>query len=310
LYRRAGVDSRASVLGDEQGHLDFYDPNADIPSTAQRMLVYEQHAAELAGRACRDALERAQTRPAGITHLITVSCTGFSAPGVDLQLMNGLGLPATIRRTHIGFMGCHAGVNAVAVAHAYASSDPGARVLICCVELCSLHFDHAPDAQGHVANALFADGSAAAVITQSNSDHVRIVRTGSIVLPESAELMRWYIGDQGFRMRLSPTVPGMLAEHVPPWLSRWLGESDLSISEIGSWAVHPGGPRVLGALCTGLGLDPEAVSISRAVLREHGNMSSATLFYILQRLLDADAPLPILATAFGPGLAGEAVLLS
>ncbi len=311
LYRRAGVESRASVLADRDGDMALYRPGTELPSTARRMRVYERHSAGLAQRACREALHRAQTRPARITHLITVSCTGFAAPGMDLELMTALGLPATTRRTHIGFMGCHGAVNAIAVARAFAGADPSARVLVCCVELCSLHFDHDADAQGHVANALFADGAAAAVIAANDApDAVRIEQTGSIVFPESADMMSWRIGDHGFRMRLSPAVPALLAEHVPPWLAAWLAGSGRSIAGVGSWAIHPGGPRVLGALSDALGLDPQAVAVSRAVLARNGNMSSATLLFIIQRLLDEHAPMPLLATAFGPGLAGEALLLT
>ncbi|MBL4699423.1 MAG: type III polyketide synthase [Phycisphaerales bacterium] len=310
LYRRAGVKTRSSVLADHEGRLAFYNPEHQLPSTAQRMRVYEQHAGALAERACREAFHRADTSPGQITHLITVSCTGFAAPGVDLELIRELGLSTATRRTHIGFMGCHAAVNALAVAQAFAGCDTHARVLICCVELCSLHFDHEADAQGHVANALFADGAAAAIIAASDTDPICLKQTGSIVLPHSADMMSWHIGDQGFRMRLSPRVPAVLAENVPPWLHDLLAQSGRSVSDIGSWAVHPGGPRMLGALSDALGLDPGMVAVSRTVLAQNGNMSSATLLFIIQQLLDDKPPMPLLAAAFGPGLSGEAILLT
>lgn len=310
LYRRAGVQTRSSVVADKDGNLGFYNPDLQLPSTADRMRVYEKHAGVLAARACREAFSRAGTKPSQITHLVTVSCTGFGAPGVDLELINELNLPASTRRTNIGFMGCHAAVNAIAVARAFAGSDDHARVLICCIELCSLHFDHEADAQGHVANALFADGAAAAIVSASETDPVCIEQTGSIVLPGTADMMSWHIGDQGFRMRLSPLVPAALAEQVPPWLNDWLARSGYAVDEIGSFALHPGGPRMLGALSKALGLDPGAVAVSRAVLAQNGNMSSATLLFIIQRLLDENASMPLLAAAFGPGLAGEAVLLT
>lgn len=309
LYRRAGVQARGSVLADEHGKLDLYDPSHDPSTTARRMRLYEAHATDLAARASRKALERAQSAPSEITHLITVSCTGFSAPGVDLELIQQLGLPATTRRTHIGYMGCHAAINALATAKAFAASDPSARVLVCCVELCSLHFDHAPDAQGHVANALFADGAGAAVIGASDTDGVQLAKTGAMIIPDTAEMMSWHIGDHGFRMRLSPAVPSTLATHIPPWLERWLADSGHTLGDIRSWAIHPGGPRVLSALSDALDLDPDAFGVSREVLADHGNMSSATLLFILQRLLDDGAPTPLLAAAFGPGLAGEVLLL-
>ncbi|MFG0312586.1 MAG: type III polyketide synthase, partial [Phycisphaerales bacterium] len=235
--------------------------------------------------------------------------TGFSAPGVDLDLIRRLGLPPTTRRTHIGFMGCHAAINALATAKAFAANDPSARVLVCCVELCTLHFDHTPDAQGHVANALFADGAGAAVVSASESEPVEISSTGAVVIPDTADMMSWHIGEHGFRMRLSPAVPATLAKHIPPWLDRWLGDSGHALGDIASWAIHPGGPRVLSAIRDAIGLEPDAFAVSRSVLSDHGNMSSATLLFILQRLLNDQAPMPLVAAAFGPGLAGEAMLL-
>lgn len=309
LYRRAGVETRGSVLADRQGLIDLYRPDRAPPTTAQRMRLYQQHAPGLAARACRAALDDAETPPSRITHLITVSCTGFTAPGIDFELIRSLGLPASTRRTHIGYMGCHAAINAIATAKAFAGSDPGARVLVCSVELCTLHFDHDPDAQGHVANALFADGSGAAVIAASDAGAARIAHTGSLLIPDSEEMMSWHIGEHGFRMRLSPGVPGVLGEHVPPWLGAWLGETGRAIGDIRSWAVHPGGPRVLASLTDALELDPTALGVSREVLAQHGNMSSATLYFILQRLLGRRSPMPLLASAFGPGLAGEVMLL-
>jgi predicted naringenin-chalcone synthase len=309
LYRRAGVQSRGSVIAEDQGRIDTYNPDREVPTTAQRMRLYEQHACNLAFRACEQALQRAQADARTITHLVTVSCTGFSAPGIDLGLIDQLGLDPAIRRTHVGYMGCHGAINALAIARAFAGSDPNARVLICCVELCTLHFDHAPDAQGHVANALFADGAGAAVVTATESAGTRITDTGSIVIPNSGDMMSWNIGDSGFRMHLSPSVPTTLAKHIPPWLDDWLSRTGHTVAAISSWAVHPGGPRVLSSLSDALGLGSAALTVSRKVLAEHGNMSSATLLFILQNLLDDQCPMPLLAAAFGPGLAGEVMLL-
>lgn len=311
LYRRAGVERRGSVLADEHGVMAFYRPGEALPSTGERMGLYARHATNLGARACRVALERAGTGAGSITHLVTVSCTGFAAPGVDLELIERLGLGPETRRTHIGFMGCHAAVNAIAVARAFAMADPGARVLVCCVELCSLHFDHDADAQGHVANALFADGAGAVVVGASDNGGVEIASVASVVLPDSKGMMSWHIGDRGFRMRLSPSVPAVLAACVPAWLDAWLmRDVGIGVAGVGSWAVHPGGPRVLSALGGALGLSDEAIEDSRAVLADHGNMSSPTLLFIIERLLGGDCPLPLVAMAFGPGLGGEALLLT
>lgn len=312
VYRKAGIERRGSVLLDGDGELSFYGPSTTAgPTTAERLQRYTSAAVAMAGRACVQALERAGARAERVTHLVTVSCTGFEAPGVDLMLIESLGLPATTRRTHVGFMGCHGAINGLAVARAFAEADDDACVLVCCVELCTLHFQYGDHAEEAVANALFADGAAAAVVSSGRGPRAPVLRTAqSVVIPETAGCMTWRIGDHGFVMSLSSRVPGVLAEAVPVWVGGWLDSFGLKTGDVRSWAVHPGGPRVVGAVAEGLGLDDEAVEDSRAVLREHGNMSSPTVLFIMERLLRREAPLPLVAMAFGPGLAGEAVLLT
>jgi predicted naringenin-chalcone synthase len=317
LYRRAGVRSRGSVLLGDGGTLDAFFPTdaRHGPSTGDRLAVYRRHAGGLARRAAGGALVASGVSPDAITHLVTASCTGFDAPGVDFDLIEGLRLPRDVRRTHVGFMGCHAAVNALAVASAFASQDPGLRVLVCCVELCSLHYSYEAEPDRRVANALFADGAAAAVVGAATSTRAPAIRGfASTVLPDSADLMSWSIGNHGFEMRLSPRVPDRLAEEVPAWIEAMLRTHRLTIPGIRSWAIHPGGPRVLGALTEALDLPEGSDEHSRAVLASHGNMSSATVLFIIDRLLRDRAregsALPLLAAAFGPGLAGEAMLLT
>lgn len=314
LFRRAGVKTRHSVLADPHGDQHFYRtaPHPD-PSTHERMTQYQRHASDLAIRAARDAFERAGDDPATITHIVTASCTGFDAPGADQDLIRTLGLPPYTRRTNIGFMGCHAAINALAVADAFVRADPDARVLVCCVELCSLHLARTDDPQRHVAHALFADGAAAAIIANSQGPAPRIVRTDAVLFPDSADQMTWRIGDHGFEMTLAPSVPTTLADRVPGWIRSFLGREGLTPDDITHWALHPGGPRVLSALRDALGLDPAADAHARAILQTHGNMSSATILFILDAILRSPhqtPQTPILALAFGPGLAGESLLLA
>ena len=295
----------------------FYEParsDEDCgPTTAQRMQLYERWAVHLAREAAGRALRRAAVVAEQVTHLVTVSCTGFSAPGFDLQLIEQLGLPAGVARTHVGFMGCHGAMNGLRVAKAFAESDSESRVLLCAVELCSLHQQYGWHPERIVANALFADGAAAVVgkgDSRRNTTSWRIVASGSTVLPDSGDLMSWRVGDHGFEMTLSPQVPDLIRRDVRHWLQRWLASSGLAIGDVPSWVIHPGGPRILKACAEALGLSDEQMRPSQQVLAEFGNMSSPTVLFILERLMQADAGRPCVMLAFGPGLTIEAALLA
>jgi len=318
LHRRSGVAMRHIVLDNLTGTNSGHDQGffgSTSPSTGERMRRYNQEAPPLALRAVRAALEQAQLPPERITHLVTVSCTGFHAPGVDLALMTALPLPASVARTHVGFMGCHAALNALRVAAGFTGADPEACVLLCAVEICSLHLQYGWEAERIVANALFADGAAALVASGEGSAAAstpglrRWIASGSFLVPASAEAMSWAIEDHGFVMGLSPQVPDLLGAHLRPWLEGWLAEQQLTLESVGCWAVHPGGPRILSAVTETLGLDPALIEPSRSVLRDCGNMSSPTLLFILERLRRSGAPGPCLAMAFGPGLCIEVALL-
>jgi predicted naringenin-chalcone synthase len=185
-------------------------------------------------------------------------------------------------------------------------------VLLCAVELCSLHCLYHWDTEMVIGYALFADGAAALVggpAASARSSAWQVTASGSCVFPDSADLMTWTIGDHGFIMKLSRRVPGLIATHLRPWLTGWLDRHGLSLPEIGSWAVHPGGPKILGAVEEALTLPPSALDHSRAVLAEKGNMSSPTVLFILDRLRQQGAARPCVALGFGPGLTVEAALL-
>lgn len=324
IYRQTRIRSRGSVLLDEPGASawaqTFFPPASTAepagPSTRARMDRYAAEAGPLAITAARRAIASARIDPAAITHLVTCSCTGFANPGVDLDLMAAIGLPTTTARTHVGFMGCHGAFNALRVADAFVTARPESVPLVVCVELCSLHFQYGARSDVVVANSIFADGAAAVVgghASRPRAEHGpawAIDHQWSRILPDSRDEMGWTIGDHGFEMSLSAAVPGTIGRHLPGEVAAGLAAAGLATTDIGSWAVHPGGPRVLAAVEEALGLPSTTLATSRDVLAEHGNMSSATILFILERLIgDGRAAEPCLAMAFGPGLTAEFALL-
>lgn len=320
LYRMTRVKTRHSVLLESDSSAgpprqSFFSARRDDsdrgPTTSERMDRYEREAPALAAEAARAALVAAGWIPSDITHVVSVSCTGFAAPNFDLGLVRALGLPWTVARTHVGFMGCHGALNGLRAARAFADSQPDARILVCAVELCSLHYQHGWHPDRLVANAIFADGAAAlAGCGQPGGDVSawELAANGSSLLEDSSDLMSWRIGDHGFEMSLSARVPGVIERELRPWLDRWLTEVGLSVGEIATWAVHPGGPRILEAVAQAAGIGRDDYGVSQEVLGEFGNMSSPTILFILDRLRRRGAPLPCLAIGFGPGLAVEAAL--
>ena len=287
------------------------EPDDSGPTTAQRMGYYARLAPPLALESSASALSNSGIAAREITHLVTVSCTGFVAPGIDRALIAGLGLAPTVQRTHVGFMGCHGAINGLRVAHAFAGSDPDARVLLCAVELSSLHYHYHWDPAKIIANALFGDGAAAVVGVPAPAaeDAWRVQALGSCMLPDSEDAMTWTIGDHGFEMTLGRHVPALIARHLRPWLTRWLRTQGVELEQVASWAVHPGGPRILQVVEESLALPVGSLATSWAVLAEHGNMSSPTVLFILDRLRRQGAPRPCVVLGFGPGLVAEAALI-
>lgn len=321
LYRRSRVKKRHSVLfeGSDgspiplQSFFRAAESEDDLgPTTEARMQRFESEAPPLAERASSAALVKAGLKPSDVTHLVTVSCTGFFAPGLDTTLIDMMGLPPTVERTHVGFMGCHGALNGLRVGQSFAEAKPDARILITSVELCTLHMSYTWDPDLLVANSLFGDGAAAVVGVggeeESKGDLWRLAGSGTCRLPDSAHAMSWRIGNHGFRMTLSPSVPDIIQAHLRDWLTHWLQEYGLGLTGVATWAIHPGGPRILTAVEKALDLSPNASEIPQGVLADFGNMSSATVLFILERLRDANAPRPCVALAFGPGLVAEAAL--
>ncbi len=324
LYSQTGIEKRHFCMGPElirdviEGTRDsqsvFLPGESDDdpgPTTGQRMAVYREEAPLLAVRAGRQALINSKTSPKSITHIVTVSCTGFHAPGIDVALIDELGLPATTQRTHVGFMGCHGALNALRVARAYAKSEGDARILLCAVELCSLHYHYGWDPQRVVANALFADVAAALVAAPPEAAPTawNVAACGSCIVPDSQDAMVWTVADHGFTMTLSKQVPALIHANLKPWLTEWLSANSIKLQEVKSWAIHPGGPRILNAAAEALGLGPDDLQDSLQIFATHGNMSSPTVLFILDHLRRRNAPRPCVALGFGPGLAVEATLI-
>ncbi len=230
------------------------------------------------------------------------------APGVDIGLIKGLGLKPTTLRTNVGFMGCHGAINGLRTSNGYAGADPQARILMCCIELSSVHHYYGWNPKKMVGNALFADGSAAVVGVADDSADWQVAATGSCLFPDSEYAMTWDVGDFGFDMMLSTRVPNLIQQNLRPWLEKWLWENELTIQDVGSWAIHPGGPRILSCVEEAIGLPKGSTEVSRRILAGHGNMSSPTVLFILNELRKANAPRPCIALGFGPGLVAEGAL--
>ena len=324
LYRVSGIEHRYSVLPDygrTNGNYTFF-PNTPglepFPSVGQRMAVYRREALPLATEAVRDCLRQVpDVAPASITHVITVSCTGMYAPGLDIELVQALGLRPNVRRTCVNFMGCYAAVNAVKLADAFCLADTRARVLIVSIELCTLHFQKSAEEDHLVSNALFGDG-AAAVLVQAvplpNGAPSLVLQAFHCGLePDGYDDMAWHINDFGFEMTLSSYVPKLIQRGIRHLTDGLLDSLPLQLADIRHFAIHPGGRKILETIEAELGLTRADNRHAYRVLRDYGNMSSATVLFVLRDVLayatPADHGAPVLSFAFGPGRTMEAMLL-
>ena len=323
MYSQSAIGFRHSVLGDLAGPVaePFFTRDAaghwHTPTTGQRNARYAREAPALFVNVARAALTQSGFVPAEVTHVITGSCTGFFNPGPDFHVVRGLGLAENTRRVNIGFMGCYALFPALAAAEAFCRADPRAVVLVVCVELCSLHIQLKAEHDAMLGGCLFGDGAGALVMSarEPRAGHTALaIRSlGSVLLPDSAAAMAWSIGDDGFDIALSSYVPDLIAAHIQPAVAGWLASQSLTTAAVTRWAVHPGGRAILDKTAAALALPPDAVQVSRDALHEVGNLSSATLCFVLERLLragPAQSDATICALAFGPGLTLEMALFS
>ena len=311
MSSRAAIHHRYSVLSPVPVTNEFdIDANefyrrGSFPETARRMHVFEGAAPRLAYR----TLDRLQLTPeerTRVSHVIVTSCTGLYAPGLDFQVVEHLGLNPSVERTMIGFMGCYAAVNALKSARHIVRSEPDAAVLILNLELCTLHLQETQELEQVLSFLVFADGCAASLVT---ADPVGLALDSfrALLVPETLPLITWTVRDLGFDMFLSGQVPGQIRDAMQTRGPEILGGTDPALIDL--WAVHPGGKTVLDAVEHGLQLRPDALSASREVLCRFGNMSSATVMFVLQRLLQTAQPGQTgCAMAFGPGLTAETFL--
>jgi len=303
MAERSGIEHRYSSLApapDPSGatiDVEAFYTRGNFPDTAARMRAFETRAPALASAAIeRLELDSERSR---ITHLLITSCTGFSAPGLDHQLVARCGLPSSIERTMIGFMGCSAAINALKLARHIVRSDPKAGVLMVNLELCTLHFQETQELEQVLSFLVFADGAAASLIT-AREQGLALDSFKAVMVPETRGLITWKIRGLGFDMLLSGQVPGELG--------RALHEGELMAERDGIdlWAVHPGGRSILDAVEKGLELPTDALAASREVLSCFGNMSSATVMFVLQRMMQQARPGQRgCAISFGPGLTAE-----
>lgn len=338
VYAHSGIDVRHSVLPEFAPAAApglFGDVSAGVfarPTTGARNERYGREAPALLERAARRALAAAPEALRGrVSHVITVSCTGFQAPGVDDHLVRSLGLAATTERYHVGFMGCYAAFPALRMARAFCRAEPEAVVLVAAVELCTLHLDPGTDVDSILSTSVFADGAAAVVVSAADVPaagqalpSLELVASTTTLTQDGQRDMAWTIGDHGFDMVLTSYVPRVLEAEAGAAVAPLLRAGGVALDDVDAWAVHPGGRAILDKVEQGLALPGAALAASREVLAQAGNMSSASVLFVLQRLLggacdDAALELPaaqpvpdgalVAALAFGPGLTVDAALL-
>ena len=313
MYSQSGIDQRYSVLADYSKPLHewkFYPQSESLepfPSIEQRMAVYNKQAPLLSVDAIRNCLSH-RFLPQNITHLITVSCTGMSAPGLDLQVMELMDLKKTIFRTSINFMGCYAAIHALKLADAICRSDKAAQVLLVCTELCTLHFQKEATMDNMASSLLFGDGSAAALVMhdQAKAEGIFIEDFYSEINPKGKRDMAWELSSTGFLMTLSGYIPDLIEEDFAAIVDRALSKNAKTLNDITHWCIHPGGKKILQAIHKSLDFTNGQLEPSYNVLKQYGNLSSSTILFVLKRMLEQKQPIKnLFGAAFGPGLTVE-----
>lgn len=314
LYHQSGIKNRYSVIADYSKQVQdwkFYPRSENLepfPSLEQRMSLYNRFAAPLSTDAIRSCIEGIIPASA-ITHLITVSCTGMSAPGLDLQIVAMMDLPNTIYRTSVNFMGCYAAIHALKMADAICKNDEHARVVIVCTELCTLHFQREATMDNIASSMLFADGAAAVLVTHSSHSArgLELKNFYAEIVPKGRKDMAWELSSSGFLMTLSGYIPELIEEDFERLIANALEAGKVKKDEIDGWCIHPGGKRILEAVQKSLQLKENSLEHSYAVLENYGNMSSPTVLFVLKEMMQSfnKANNKIMGAAFGPGLTME-----
>ncbi|PBQ34599.1 hypothetical protein CNR22_23420 [Sphingobacteriaceae bacterium] len=305
------IEKRYSCIPDFKGNaFELFENGTEIPSVDKRMEVYTKHVIPLATQAIDKVLKDTKLDPSDITHFITVSCTGLTAPGIEFQLAEHYGLQHT-EKVGLNFLGCYAAIKALKQAHYIAQAEPNACVLIICAELCSLHFYPSDVDEDIVANLLFADGASAAIVCGDKNKHLenktvlRLEDLGSAYIPNTFDLMTWNVSPTHFKMHLSKNIATTIKENILPVVTDFLKSQ---IHEIDFWAIHPGGVKIVEAVSDRLNLSEANVEDSLNVLKNYGNMSSPTILFILSSIFDKIKNGPpeetknIFCCAFGPGI--------
>lgn len=283
----------------------------DVPTTAERMATYKRESVPLGLDAARKALLDGEVDVSDITHLITVSCTGQFLPGLDAVLVQQLGLAATVNRIPLHFLGCAAGLKAVCLSRQIVEGNPSAKVLIVCVELCTLHIQPSSQREALFAASFFGDGASACIVGSTDSNHKNIFQLGrerSVLLPDSSEEMVWEVGNHGFDLYLSTNIPKLIGSLIPTEVESFLnGEKMPNL-----WAIHPGGRGIVDTIQDVFRLTDEQTRPSRTVLRHYGNLSSATILFVLHEMRrelndHGSGPANGISLAFGPGLTVEMI---
>ncbi|MEO8962310.1 MAG: type III polyketide synthase [Ginsengibacter sp.] len=322
LYHQSAIETRYSVLSDYSlpaKDWQFYPATENLqpfPDLELRMEWFSKTAPALSIKAVEKCIDH-NINKNEITHLITVSCTGMSAPGLDLQIMEMMDLPKNIFRTSVNFMGCYAAIHGMKLADAFCKSDKKAKVLVVCTELCTLHFQNNLTPDNVAASLLFGDGSAAILVTHDDNDFWGLTMKNfySEVCFNGKEHMSWQLSSSGFLMKLSGYVPDLIEQDFNHLLENALQDANLEKDDISDWCIHPGGKRILTSIekCTAITHDELACSYK--VLNDYGNMSSPTILFVLKEIIDslakkAKKTINIFGAAFGPGLTMETFILS
>jgi len=314
LYHHSGIDYRYSVIPDYSRDVnawEFYPQTENLepfPSLEQRISMFNKTAGPLSVTAIQECIH-GLINGDEITHLITVSCTGMSAPGLDLQVMELMDLPQNIYRTSINFMGCYAAIHGLKIADAICRSEKNAKVMIVCTELCTLHFQKEPTVDSIASSLLFGDGAAAVLVTNNeyNKKGLRLDQFYSEVISKGKKDMAWELSSSGFLMTLSGFVPELLEEDFNPLVTKALEKANVDRKEIAQWCVHPGGRRILDAIHRSLSFTNGDLKYSYETLKEVGNLSSATILFVLKKIMNSGltSGQRVFGAAFGPGLTME-----
>lgn len=321
IYSRSGIDKRHTIVHDFNANGDprfFFqkDGTLNTPSTGARNKLYAHHAKKLFADIARKLMEKHPYFEAkDITHVITVSCTGFFAPGPGYEIVKQLSMPQSVQRFHLGFMGCYAAFPALKMAHSFCAANKNAVVMVICLELCSIHFQNSENIDQLISASVFADGGAGVLVsskpTPKDQPVYKLENFATSIAEKSEQDMAWTIGDTGFNMVLSTYVPEIIESNIRSSIQPLLDTYRINYSDIKHWAIHPGGRAILDKIEKNLGMQPEQLASPRAVLSKYGNMSSATILFVLKHLLDQPAQNKterVLAMAFGPGLTIESGL--